>query len=89
MNSMTVRSRIWLLVAISLVFVQAMVSLILPSGSGLASVSDVIQCLLLFSGTLSFLPNVLANRGRSRVFWAFLMFGTSLWLAYQLLWTCF
>lgn len=86
---MTVRSRIWLLAAISLVFVQAMVSLTLPPGAGLASVSDVIQCLLLVSGTLSFLPNVVANRGRSRAFWAFLMFGTSLWLAYQLLWTYF
>ncbi len=83
------RSQIWLLVAISLVLVQAMVSLIFPPGAGLASVSDVIQCLLLLSGTLSFLPNVLANRGRSRAFWTFLMFGTSLWLAYQLLWTYF
>jgi signal transduction histidine kinase len=89
LDSMTVRSRIWLLAAIGLVFIQAMVSLILPPGAGLASVSDVIQCLLLVSGTLSFLPNVLANRGRSRAFWAFLMFGTSLWLGYQLLWTYF
>ncbi len=86
---MIARSRIWLLAAISLVLVQAMVSLILPPSAGLASVSDVIQCLLLLSGTLSFLPNVLASRGRSRAFWAFLMFGTSLWLAYQMLWSYF
>jgi len=89
LNSMTVRSRIWLLAAIGLVFIQAIVSLVLSPGPGLASVSDVIQCLLLLSGTLSFLPNVLANRGRSRAFWAFLMFGISLWLAYQMLWTYF
>jgi signal transduction histidine kinase len=89
LNSMTVHSRIWLLAAISLVFIQAMVSLIWPPGAGLASVSDVIQCLLLLSGTLSFLPNVVANRGRSRAFWVFLMLGTSLWLAYQMLWTYF
>ncbi len=89
LDSMTVRSRIWLLAAIGLVLMQAVVSLVLPSGSGLASASDVIQCLLLFCGTLSFLPNVRANRGRSRVFWGFLMFGTSLWFAYQMLWTYF
>jgi signal transduction histidine kinase len=86
---MTVRSRIWLLGAVGLVLIQAMVSLFLPPSVGLASISDVIQCLLLFSGTLSFLPNVLANRGRSRMFWAFLMLGVSLWLIYQMLWTYF
>src|ERR1700730_18050566 len=84
---MTERSRLWLLAAVGLVFIQAVVSLLLRPGFGLASISDVIQCLLLFSGTLSFLPNVLASRGRSRIFWAFLMFGIALWLAYQLLWT--
>ncbi len=86
---MTKRSRIWLLVTVGLVFIQAGVSLLMPSGVALALISDVIQCLLLLSGTLSFLPNVLATRGRRRIFWAFLMFGVSLWLSYQLLWTYF
>ncbi|MGH9510785.1 MAG: sensor histidine kinase [Terriglobales bacterium] len=86
---MTARPRFWLLSVIGLVLIQAAVSLVMSPGSGLAYVSDLIQCLLLFSGTLSFLPNVLETRGRSRAFWAFLMFGTSLWLAYQLLWTYF
>ena len=86
---MSARSRIWLLVAAGLVFTQAMASLTLPPKVGLAIVSDIIQCLLLISGTLSFLPNVLATRGRARLFWVFMMLGIALWLAYQLLWTYF
>jgi len=86
---MSARSRIWLLVAAGLVLTQAMASLALPPKVGLAIVSDIIQCLLLISGTLSFLPNVLSTRGRTRLFWVFMMLGIGLWLAYQLLWTYF
>lgn len=86
---MSVRSRVWLLAAVGLVFTQAIASLILPPSFALVVVSDITQCLLLLSGTLAFLPNVLATRGRSRLFWAFLMLGIALWLAYQLLWTYF
>jgi signal transduction histidine kinase len=86
---MSAHSRIWLLAAAGLVFAQAMASLILPPNLGLTAASDIIQCLLLLSGTLSFLPNVLGTRGRGRLFWLFMMLGIALWLAYQLLWTYF
>lgn len=86
---MSGRSRVWLLSAVGLVFTQALASLILSPGFGLTVISDVTQCLLLLSGTLSFLPNVIATRGRSRVFWAFMMLGVALWFSYQLLWTVF
>jgi signal transduction histidine kinase len=84
---MSARSRIWLLAAVGLVFAQALASLTLPPNMRLVVVSDIIQCVLLLSGTASFLPNVLATRGRGRLFWAFMMLGVALWLAYQLLWT--
>ncbi len=86
---MPLRSRIWLLGAVGLVLIQALISLIMRPSPTLASLSDIIQCLLLLSGTLSFLPAMIANRGRSRVFWAFLMLGTGLWFIYQILWSYF
>ena len=70
-------------------FAQAGASLILRPSFTLIALSDITQCILLLSGTLSFLPNVLANRGRTRLFWALMMLGMASWLAYQLLWNYF
>jgi signal transduction histidine kinase len=83
------RSKTWIVAASALVFAQAGASLILRPSFALIALSDLTQCLLLFSGTLSFLPNVLATRGRTRLFWALMMLGMASWLAYQLLWNYF
>ncbi len=84
---MTKRSKLWVGAAIGLVFAQATASVFLRQDFKLLVFSDVIQCILLLSGALSFLPNVIATRGRARLFWILMMIGLTFWLSYQLLWT--
>jgi signal transduction histidine kinase len=86
---MSNRSRVWVLGACALVFAQALASLVMRPGFGLIALSDVTQCILLLSGTLAFLPNVFATRGRPRLFWALMMLGVAFWFSYQLFWTYF
>lgn len=86
---MSERSKVWIIAAAGLVFAQAGASLVLPPDFKLIVFSDLTQCILLFSGTLSLLPNVLSTRGRTRVFWALMTLGVGFWLIYQLLWTYF
>jgi len=87
--SMTKRSHICILIASGLVFAQSVASLVLRPTFGLTVFSDLTQCALLLSGTLSLLPNVAVTRGRTRLFWALMTLGVAFWLAYQLLWTYF
>ena len=53
----------------------------------LTAISDVIQCLLLLSGTLALIPHALKSRGRLRLFWTLMASGIALWFFYQLFWT--
>lgn len=53
----------------------------------LIAISDLIQCALLLSATIAFIPLALRSHGRIRLFWALISFGIGLWLAYQLFWT--
>jgi signal transduction histidine kinase len=53
----------------------------------LTAFCDVLQCLLLLSGALSFLPRILSSQGRIRLFWTFISLGAALWFVYQVLWT--
>src|SRR5207253_4464549 len=56
----------------------------------LTAASDLIQSALLLAGTLAFLTNALATRGRTRLFWLLMSLGLAFWFAYQtLLWTYF
>ncbi len=86
---MSWRVKIWLTAACGLVFVQAAGSLLLPQKFALIALSDIIQLLLLLSGVLALLPNVLASHGRTRLFWGLMTLGVVFWLAYQSLWTYF
>jgi signal transduction histidine kinase len=86
---MSERSRIWFLAASGLVWAQAAASLVLPQSYTLVVLSDITQTILLLSGALALLPNALATRGRTRLFWALMTLGLAFWLAYQLLWTYF
>src|SRR2546425_3738034 len=86
---MSGRSRMWILAASGLVFAQAAASMVLPHSFTLVVLSDIIQSILLLSGALALLPNTLATRGRTRLFWALMTLGLAFWLAYQLLWTYF
>ena len=59
----------------------------LPRSFGLTAASDIIQCLLLLSGALAFVPLAMRARGRLRLFWFLIVSGFTFWLAYQLFWT--
>src|ERR1700680_72545 len=86
---MSVRSRLWISALAALVCAQAMASLFLRQGFALVALSDIAQFILLLAGTISLLPNVLATRGRVRLFWALMMLGMTFWMSYQCLWMYF
>jgi signal transduction histidine kinase len=62
-------------------------ALSLPKSLFLTAVSDLAQCLLLFSGTAALIVRAASSRGRLRLFWTLMAAGISLWLFYQLFWT--
>src|SRR5580704_3961839 len=87
--NMSGRSKLWISTAVGLVCVQTLASLFLHKGFALTALSDITQFILLLAGTTALLLNVLATRGRIRIFWALMMLGTALWCSYQALWTYF
>ena len=86
---MNKRSYLWASAVAGLVAAFVLAALILPQSLGLKALSDLIQCILLVSGAVSFIPMVLRSEGRMRLFWSLITLGISFWLAYQLLWTYF
>jgi signal transduction histidine kinase len=62
-------------------------ALILPQSFRLTALSDVIQCILLFSGSMSIIPHIARSRGRLRLFWTLIEIGITFWFSYQLFWT--
>ena len=86
---MSGRSKLWIAAAAGLVCAQAVASLFLRQGFVLIALSDIVQFILLLAGAISLLPNVLATRGRIRLFWALMMLGVAFWFSYQALWTYF
>lgn len=79
--------KLWL-GAVALVLATAIMSaLFLPRSFGLTALSDIVQCLLLISGTAAFIPAALRSHGRLRLFWSLVAGGVALWLGYQLFWT--
>ena len=82
-------SKLWSAVAIVCLGALVGAALFLHQSFLLTAFSDLIQCVLLISGTVSFLPQVLKSQGRMRLFWALMTAGIAFWLFYQLLWTYF
>src|ERR1700747_3713883 len=83
-------SRFCLLAVCALVAAQGTASLVLRSGFALTALSDLVQSALLLAGSLVFVANALAARGRTRLFWLLMSLGLAFWFAYQtLLWTYF
>ncbi len=62
-------------------------ALVLPRSFALTALSDLVQSVLLVSGTIAFIPLAIRSHGRVRLFWALISLGIGLWLAYQLFWT--
>ena len=66
---------------------MVLAALILPQSFRLTALSDVIQCILLFSGSMSIIPHIARSRGRLRLFWTLIEIGITFWFSYQLFWT--
>jgi signal transduction histidine kinase len=86
LNSQT---KLWSIAVIGCLAALVLGALILPHSFRLTAFSDVIQCLLLFSGTVVFVPHALRTEGRMRLFWGMMTLGVGFWFVYQLLWTYF
>ena len=67
--------------------ILVLAALFLPNSFGLTTLSDVIQCLLLFSGSMALVPQVVGSRGRLRLFWMLIGTGITFWFVYQVFWT--
>jgi len=81
------RFKIWLAgVAVALIAL-VVAALALPQSPGLNTFSDLTQCLLLASGTASFVPLARRAAGRLRLFWTLICLGFAFWFSYQLMWT--
>lgn len=79
--------KLWIGAVTACLAVLAGAALFLPSSFGLTALSDVIQCVLLFSGSMSLLPHAARSRGRLRLFWMLMASGMAFWFSYQLFWT--
>ena len=61
--------KLWL-VSVALILAAAIVcALLLRRSFALTAISDIVQCLLLISGTAAFVPAALRSQGRLRLFW--------------------
>ncbi len=79
--------RLWLGASLSMLAALIIAALILPRSFELTAFSDIIQCLLLISGTAAFIPLASRSHGRIRLFWALIALSCAFWLLYQLFWT--
>jgi signal transduction histidine kinase len=80
-------SKLWTVTVAACLAALVLAALILPQSFRLTALSDVIQCLLLFSGTASLVPQAVRSRGRLRLFWTLVATGIAFWFVYQLFWT--
>lgn len=83
------RARRWTTVAYAVVCVHVLLSLLAPRGFALTAFGDILQCVLLFFGTVAILTNVKAASQKARLFWALVGLGVGMWFCAQLLWTYF
>lgn len=86
---MSVRIKLWSAAVLACLGALVVAALLLRQSFRLTAFSDIIQCLLLSSATLSFLAQARSAKGRMRLFWSLLALGLALWLFYQILWTYF
>jgi signal transduction histidine kinase len=82
-------SKLWTAAVAACLATLVLAALILPRSFRLTALSDVLQCLLLFSGALSLIHHVVRSRGRLRLFWTLITTGITFWFSYQLIWTYF
>jgi len=81
------RYKAWLAAVVAIAGMFVFAALSWPRTFGLTAFSDIIQCLLLLSGALAFVPLAVRSQGRMRLFWSLICLGVVLWLSYQIFWT--
>src|SRR5580704_14216212 len=82
-------SKLWTAAVAACLATLVLAALILPQSFRLTALSDIVQCLLLFSGALSLIPHIVRSSGRLRLFWTLITTGITFWFSYQLVWTYF
>jgi signal transduction histidine kinase len=80
-------TKLWTAAVAACLAILILAALFLPKSFSLTALSDIVQCLLLFSGTASFILMAVRARGRVRMFWTLMATGISFWFSYQLFWT--
>jgi signal transduction histidine kinase len=86
-SSLGAFSRTWLAIVAACLAILVLAALFLHQSFFLTALSDVVQCILLLSGTMSLVPQILRARGRLRLFWMLIGTGITFWFTYQLFWT--
>ena len=81
------RSYLWLALTGGMLAALILAALVLPRSFALTAFSDIVQSLLLASGTAAFALVAWRSHGRVRLFWWLLTLGAGFWLAYQIFWT--
>ena len=81
------RSYLWLALTGGMLAALILAALVMPRSFTLTAFSDIVQSLLLASGTAAFALVAWRSHGRVRLFWWLLTLGTGFWLAYQVFWT--
>ncbi len=84
---MSTRYKIWLAATGAALAALIVAAIALRQSFALTAFSDIIQCLLLASGTAAFVPLAARSEGRLRLFWSLIALGIGFWFTYQLLWT--
>ena len=71
----------------AVVCAHLLVSLFVPRGFALTAFGDILQNVILFCATISFLVNVKTASPKARLFWALMGLGLGMWLTSQVMWT--
>ena len=73
----------------AVVCVHILVTLLVSHSIGLTAFGDLMQCVLLFGGTLAILSNIRTTDKKAQLFWTLMALGCGMWLCVQVLWTYF
>jgi len=81
--------KLWVGAAFAFTALVAVASALLPRGSALAAVSDIVGAILMLFALINFASNGIASKGRMRWFWMLQAAGWTLWLSDQMVWIVF
>src|SRR5260370_902849 len=77
-------TKLWTAAVAACLATLVLAALFLHQSFRLTALSDVVQCLLLFSGTAALIPHPVRSRGRLRLFWTLIETGIAFGLISQL-----